>query len=288
MNLCPLVTIAIPFYNPGEYLKYAVKSVLSQTYANWELILLNDGSTDNYKDIISEFEDKRIRFINDGYQLGLPARLNQLSLIAHGEYYARMDADDIMHPQRIELQVEFLVKHPEIDVVGSNAYYIDKDNSILGVSKELYQQPKTIADILNRGAFVHPSILGKKEWFIKHPYNEKLLRMQDLALWISSVGDSYFFNMSDKLLFYRAVGVPSLSRYLKTQKYFRGYLRTVRERDFHYSTIYKLYMSSLLKSVVYSLFSLIGRNDLLIRKRYSTLNSEILAEAKLWLQRAIE
>ena len=140
----PLVTIAIPFYNSGEYLKYAVKSVLNQTYANWELILLNDGSTDNYEDIISEFEDKRIRFINDGYQLGLPARLNQLSLIAHGEYYARMDADDIMHPQRIELQVEFLVKHPEIDVVGSYAYYIDKDNSILGVSKELYQQPKTI------------------------------------------------------------------------------------------------------------------------------------------------
>lgn len=282
----PLVTIAIPFYNPGEYLKYAIKSVLNQTYTRWELILLNDGSTDNYEDILSEFRDQRIRFINDGYQLGLPARLNQLSLIAHGEYYARMDADDIMHPLRIELQVKFLTEHPYIDVVGSNAYYIDKDNSILGVSKELIQQPKTITDIMNRGAFIHPGILGKTEWFIGHPYDEKLLRMQDLALWISSVEDSHFFNMPERLLFYRAVGVPSLSRYLRTQKYFRGYLRTVPEGKFKYSTKYKLYIRSLLKSVLYSLFSLIGRSDILIRKRYTTLNTKLLDEAKLWLQRA--
>ena len=97
-----LVTIAIPFYNPGPAFEDAIKSVFAQTYTNWELLLVNDGSTDDSLEKALAIKDSRVQVINDGKNLGLGARLNQIAQLASGEYLARMDADDIMHPERIE------------------------------------------------------------------------------------------------------------------------------------------------------------------------------------------
>lgn len=287
MNNYPLVSIGIPFYNAGVFLKYAITSVVNQTYSNWELILINDGSSDCYLDIISEFNDNRIKLLSDGCRLGLPARLNKLSLHVQGEYYARMDADDIMHPERIEKQIRYLIEHPELDVIGSGSYYIDQDNQVLGGSKHFCQSPRSINDILNGGAFIHPSVMGKTSWFMNNPYDESLLRMQDLALWISTVESSCFFIMPDRLLYYRAVGIPSLLKYLRTQRYFRSYLNTIHIDGFTHKMINRLYLKSLLKSFVYTLFSLFGKSHILIRKRYCILKPDVIGEAEMSLQYAI-
>ena len=103
----PLVTIAIPIYNAEKYLRYAIQSCINQTYQNWELLLMCDGSTDKSDEIATDLslQDSRIVLINDHKNLGLPARLNETINMARGEFYVRMDADDIMAVDRVETQV---------------------------------------------------------------------------------------------------------------------------------------------------------------------------------------
>ena len=109
-NEYPLISIGIPFYNAEKYLKFAIQSVIAQSYQNWELILVDDGSSDNSLEIAQDFalKDARIRVICDGKNRKLPYRLNQLILESKGDFIARMDADDIMHPDRLLIQLTYL------------------------------------------------------------------------------------------------------------------------------------------------------------------------------------
>ena len=127
-----MVTIGLPFYNAEKYLALAIESVLQQTYTDWELLLLDDGSTDDSLSIAQSYaqKDSRIKVISDGKNKNLATRLNELPSLAQGLYLARMDADDIMHPARIERQLAVLKTHPEIDVLGTNAYIINDENAV--------------------------------------------------------------------------------------------------------------------------------------------------------------
>src|SRR6187399_2780245 len=113
------ITIGLPFLNPGHRLAYAIQSVLAQTIQDWELLLVDDGSTDESVALASSLADKRIRLIRDGRNLGLPARLNQIAELASGEILVRMDADDLMHPTRIKRLVDVLDSDPTVDVAWS-------------------------------------------------------------------------------------------------------------------------------------------------------------------------
>ena len=129
-----LVSIVIPVYNGEVYLRDAIQSVVNQTFQNWKLYLINDGSTDGSLVIMEEYalRDARIKVIDDGQNKGLVTRLNQSVEIAVGKYYARMDADDIMYITRIEEQVTFLESHPDVDVLGTSIMIIDNNNDIVG------------------------------------------------------------------------------------------------------------------------------------------------------------
>jgi glycosyltransferase involved in cell wall biosynthesis len=114
----PLVSILIAVYNAGEYLRPSLQSILSQTYPNLEILLIDDGSTDGCMDSIADIEDSRIRIIaqqNSGKAAAINRALDELS----GEFYAIQDADDISYPQRIELQVRCMLENPDIAVVFS-------------------------------------------------------------------------------------------------------------------------------------------------------------------------
>ena len=124
----PLVTIGIPCYNVGRFIALSIKSVLAQTYTNFELIITDDGSTDNTVDEIRKFNDSRIIMIVDGENHGISYRLNQQIDMAKGYIFIRMDGDDIMFPNRVEKQVKYLQEHPNIDVVGTGAVIIDDEN----------------------------------------------------------------------------------------------------------------------------------------------------------------
>ena len=182
----PLVTIAIPIYNADKYIRDAIQSCINQTYQNWELLLMCDGSTDNSTVIAKEIAngDSRIKIIDDGQNRGLIARLNQSVEMCETKYYARMDADDIMCINRIEEQVKFMEEHAEVDVCGSSIMTIDNNNNIIGSS-------------FNEGrvnSFIHPTVFGRTEWFRENPYANWALRAEDFELWIRTSGKSNFYH----------------------------------------------------------------------------------------------
>jgi glycosyltransferase involved in cell wall biosynthesis len=270
----PLVTIAIPLYNADRFLKDAIQSVLNQTYKDFELLIIDDGSTDSSINIVKSFNDNRIKLVIDGKNKGLPVRLNQIAQLTNTKFLARMDADDIMHYDRIKIQVEYLLAHPSVQVVGSHAYCIDANNNIVGISKNKISTPCTIKDILSGSAFIHPTVMAYTSWFQKNPYDESCIRVEDLALWLRTVSNSNFYILPEKLLYYRTIEGLVLSKYLHTQRTFRRFV-------IHNNMIFKdkwlqskLYFLSACKSIIYLFFHVINRSDFLIKKRYKTVSQK--------------
>lgn len=216
-----MITIGIPFYNSEKYLAYAIQSVLSQTYENWELILIDDGSKDNSLYVAKKFAavDERIRIISDGENKKLPYRLNQLVVESKGEFIARMDADDIMHPERLEMQFDFLKNNINFDLVSSGLISIDNSNQVKGFRcvDELYYDfitPKLSYPV------VHPSIIARKSWFERNQYSEKYPRAEDFELWTRSIRSNDFKMavLPDLLLYYREEGNLSLDKIINSYK----------------------------------------------------------------------
>ena len=129
----PAVTVGMPFRNPGPFLEYAVRSLFAQTFDDWELVLIDDGSTDESVKLAAGIDDARVRLIRDGRALGLVPRLNQVIDLSRGRYIARMDADDMIHPHRLSAQLEFLEKNTGTDVVDSGAVILDAERNPVGV-----------------------------------------------------------------------------------------------------------------------------------------------------------
>src|SRR6266481_9622650 len=120
----PDLTIGISFKNPGVFFGLALQSVFAQTFSNWELILIDDGSSDGSLELASSLRDPRVRVYSDSKGKSLNVRLNELVRLATGNFFVRMDADDAMHPERLQRQVEILEKNSRSTVVGSAAYSI--------------------------------------------------------------------------------------------------------------------------------------------------------------------
>lgn len=201
----PLVTIAIPFFNVENFILDAVKSIFAQTYQNWELILIDDGSSDNSLSIAKSISDSRVRVISDGQNRKLAYRLNQLSNIASGQYIARMDADDLCSPARIQKQLELMESDPDLDVVGTGICYLDKkDNPVGDTGARTY---KTHEEICREPArtfgLCHASVLAKKVWYQKNKYNENIRYGQDFNLWLRTYRHSKFGNVAEPLYYYR-------------------------------------------------------------------------------------
>ena len=169
--------------------------------------MINDGGSDRSLSIANFYaiRDNRIRVFSDGKNKGLSTRLNESIKLSEGVYYIRMDADDIMFPNRIERQVDYLVNNPDVDVVGSSAIIIGEKNDILFGMKKSMSAPQNRRDVINGNIFIHPSVAGRTKWFREHQYDDSKRRSQDFFLWLSSVKDSKFDIIDEPLLFYRVV-----------------------------------------------------------------------------------
>lgn len=264
----PLVTIGIPFFNSAKYLSDAIKSTINQTYPNLEIILLDDGSSDTSLDIARDFEkiDQRVRVISDGKNLGLPKRLNQLSQLANGKFYARMDADDIMFINRIAEQVKYLLKNPEVDLLGTGLVAIDNDNTILGLRRVTPLHRVSIKSTLKGPWAAHPSITGKTDWFKEHKYDETLRRSQDFELWIRTVEKSNFTRIETPLLFYREASTSSMTKRIKATNYS---IKTFWKNRQKIGLLYCLtqIVISVIKLIVYFGFFIFGSTEILIKNR---------------------
>jgi glycosyltransferase involved in cell wall biosynthesis len=202
----PLVSIGLPFYNPGPLLADAIRSVFAQTFKNWELILLDDGSTDRSAEFALAIADTRVRVHSESRNLGLAARLNQLSGMARGAYLVRMDADDLMAPTRLEDQISFLAAHPQVDVVGTQAFVLNDNKELVGTRRIHPEKFPDRARCLRHGMVIHPTIMARTKWFCENRYDSSFTRAEDRELFVRVLGRHSIAQLDKLLHFYR---VPS-------------------------------------------------------------------------------
>lgn len=215
------ISIGIPFFNAELYLESAIKSVIQQSLKDWELILVDDGSTDNSLDIARSFaqKDARIRVISDSLNKKLPYRLNQIIKESKGEYIARMDADDLIHPDRLKIQLEFLENNKNFDLVSTGIISINDKNQIKGIRKveEIYSE---FSEIKRHYPIVHASILARKTWYSRNNYNTKMPRSQDYELWCRAISknDLKLAVLPEALYYYREEGLVTAEKLKRSYK----------------------------------------------------------------------
>ena len=199
----PCVTIAMPFFNSAATLELAIRSLLNQSYGDFELLLCDDGSGDQGLTIARSFEDRRINCWSDGRRLGLAARLNECIDRARGPYLARMDADDIAYPDRLARQMAFLVDHQEVDLCGGGAMVFGKHGRPLW----RFSPPTDHGEIISSPSLgfplLHPAWMGRIEWFRRWRYDENTRLAEDQDLLQRSYRMSRFANLPQIVLGYR-------------------------------------------------------------------------------------
>ena len=196
------ISIGLPFCNNRDTLMDAVRSVFAQTLTDWELICVDDGSDDDSVDFLEQINDPRVRVVRDGTRLGLATRLNQVTALARAPFVARMDADDLMHPLRLEKQLAHFLANPEIDVLGTQIYSIDRQRYIRG-ARGAMPAALTPQHVLQSGILCHPTVMARRIWFEKNPYDESWGRVQDRELWCRTFATTLFDEVREPLLFYR-------------------------------------------------------------------------------------
>jgi glycosyltransferase involved in cell wall biosynthesis len=279
MSEGPAVTIGIPFLNARRTLADAVRSVFAQTHGDWELLLVDDGSTDGSSDVVRGVDDPRVRLAVDGRRLGLCARLNQIAAAARGAYLARMDADDLMHPERIARQLEHLRANPGVDLVDTATFTVDDDLTPLGIRGERPLDPRPEA-VLRDGLLIHPTITGRTEWFRHNPYDGRFVRAEDRELWVRTCATTAFARLREPLFFYREAPAGNLANYLRTERTVRDVLRRYGPRLVGAGRTRRLVLRSRLKSVAYLLGTRLGVQGRLIRRRNRALAPAEAREAR--------
>lgn len=212
-----LVTIGLPVFNGGDYLLSAIKSIMLQSWTNWELLLFDDGSTDGSLENLPFLDDARIALIRDGFNLGISRRLNQAVDMANGEYFARMDHDDICHPKRLERQLMYLEQNKNVDVVCSRCVTIDTQTNLVG-SLPYAKGHHSICKAPWRGFLMpHPTWFGRIEWFRENRYSEPgPFRCEDQELILRTYSKSKFHTIPESLLAYRKSDAVKIQLLIKT------------------------------------------------------------------------
>jgi glycosyltransferase involved in cell wall biosynthesis len=157
------VTVLMPVFNGELYLKEAMESILNQTFSNFELLIINDGSSDSSHEIICSFDDDRIVYINNKTNQGIVAALNEGLRLSRGKYIARMDADDMASLDRLEVQYRFLAKNTGYKLCGTNAIAINSEGKETAKIRRPHIPARVKALQLFRNAFIHPTIMADAE-----------------------------------------------------------------------------------------------------------------------------
>lgn len=283
LHASPLVTIGLPFScESAKHFRLAVQSVFAQTYDNWELLLIADGAAAELLALAQEIDDPRVRLLKDGVRKGLPTRLNQLAHEADGEFLARMDSDDIMHPERIEASVAAILNNPSCDIVSTQVMQIDEEGQLLGK----YRHPRLTEDrtsMFKVSPIVHPTVMTRLRWSLEHPYDENYLKAQDKELWIRAVTARNHLQVPRELLFYRVSRQLDSKKHALASKYDRRIIRFHGPAQLGGFPSRLLVVRSHVKQAVFSVLLRSGRADALYRRRYEPVTDATSASAALEL-----
>ena len=199
----PLVSVSMPAFNSERYLREAIQSILEQTYTNFELLILDDGSTDGTRKIIKSFSDPRIIPILFETNQGLISARNEIAQRAKGKYIALMDADDKAFPSRLEAQVRFL-ESGKADICGGALISLYQDTGRRKKSKERYTDSDIKALLTAYCPISNPCVMASAEVFKRFPYRASNQHAEDYCLWIEAAMAGYSFaNLKDELILYR-------------------------------------------------------------------------------------
>ena len=234
----PKISIVMAAYNEESNIARALDSIVSQTFSDWELIVIDDGSTDATADIVRRYaeNDSRIDLYSNDINMALSASLNKGIGLARGELIARADADDVNLPERLSKQYSYMQEHNEIDVLGTGAYLLDES----GQKVNSFSMPLTHAELKTspflKTLFFHPSVMIRRRFFDKAGlYDPRYPNAEDKEIWLRglSAGCRYA-NLPEPLIEYstggyvkswRSIVICSLSllRIAKASKIRRGY-----------------------------------------------------------------
>jgi glycosyltransferase involved in cell wall biosynthesis len=218
----PLVSVVMPAHNAGRLLDKAIRSITRQTYANWELIIVDDGSTDETPQRIAQWKhrDPRIRSIHLNSNCGTSAALNRGVREANGEFIARMDADDVCFRSRFEKQVAYLKEHSETACLGTRRLLIDGWGMPIWVKEDSPTRHEEIDNMCLNGTapVTHPSVMFRRSIFEDSGgYDESLVASQDHDLWLRMAERGRIEALPDILMAYRIHNASTTSKKRREQ-----------------------------------------------------------------------
>lgn len=203
MNSNISISICMPVYNASRYLRDCIDSILSQSFTDFELLIVDDGSTDDSVEIIRSYSDSRIRLIENKHDY--IGSLNLLLQEARGKYIARMDADDVMLPNRLETQYQFMETHAEIDVLGGQMnMFNDEAAKDTSWKSQVKEGTITLSDMISCCCVCHPTTMLRKDCLSQFAYRPDAKYAEDYALWVELLSaEKRIFNLSAPLIYYR-------------------------------------------------------------------------------------
>jgi glycosyltransferase involved in cell wall biosynthesis len=216
-----LVSVLMPVYNAGDFVKGSIESILKQSYSNFELIIINDGSTDTSEEIILSIKDPRIQYFKNESNLGLIKTLNKGIDLCKGEYIARIDADDISLPERLKKQIEFMEKNREVGVCGSDYIHFGKGKQMVLTAH--HEHDWILGWMLFNSSVVHPALMIRTS-VIKNenPYfNSDYKHVEDYELWSRLIFKVKFADVPETLLKYR-IHASQVSRQYRNEQIENG------------------------------------------------------------------
>ena len=199
----PKISVVLPVFNGQNYLAESLQSILNQSYANLEILVIDDGSTDKSAEIVRGYKDNRISLIQNEKNLGLITSLNKGLKLASGEFIARMDADDIAMPTRFEKQIAYLKANPEIAICGTRYVTSGSKHPVSPPLPTTHDEIRVT--LIFRSAMAHPTVMIRRSVLLQNniSYNELYPSAEDYKLWTDLALCTRLGNLDEALLKYR-------------------------------------------------------------------------------------
>ncbi len=206
----PDLSVVMPVYNGARFLHSAIDSILVQTHADFELLVVNDASQDESANVVRGYDDPRVRLFENESNLGLAGTLNRALSLATAPLVARHDQDDVSHPRRFEWQIGYLARHPDIVLLGSQATVIDEAGNPIGQLDVSLQQASIRWALIFDNTFVHSSVMFRREVILAAGGYSDFRQCEDYELWSRIALRYQVANLPDRLLSYRQHGASMM------------------------------------------------------------------------------
>lgn len=225
----------MPAYNAGKFLKVAIDSILNQTFKNFELIIINDGSSDNTEEIILSYNDPRIVYIKNEHNLKLIKTLNKGIDMANGEFISRMDSDDQALPNLFARELKEFEEHPDAGIVNTLTYHMSEDGTRIRPNRQYFKVSPEVCSVvcIYANMISHPGVMVKGNIMRQYRYNddETYLHFEDSELWCRMFADGIkCYTLSERLLNYRMTSTSinalyAKERFLRKENFIISYVK---------------------------------------------------------------